>query len=98
MDYLHVVCQQRARTRSEADLLATPMRRECLGGQGGRGRLRKQGAAGTLTVDEAVFLGQEGRLQTFPTAQGPAEQHPWGERGIRSMVGLDIGQSWKEKM
>lgn len=51
-----------------------------------------------LTVDEAIFLGQEGGLQTFPTAHGPAKQHPRGEWGIRSMAGLDIGQSWEEKM
>lgn len=55
-------------------------------------------AAGALTVDEAIFLGQEGGLQTFPAAHGPAKQHPRGERGVRSMDGLDIGQSWNERM
>lgn len=67
-------------------------------GKGDRGRFWKQGVAGALTVDEAVFLGQEGSLQTFPTAHGPAKQHPRGERGIRSMAGLGIGQSWKERI
>lgn len=49
---------------------------------GRQGSLWKQGGYRALTVDEAVFLGQEGSLQTFPTAHRPAKQHSWGEWGI----------------
>ena len=67
-------------------------------GRAGRhGRFWKQGSTWALTVDEAVFLGEEGGLQAFPAAHGPTKQHPWGEGGIGSMAGLDVGQSWNER-
>lgn len=59
--------------------------------------MQKQSGRRALTVDEAVFLGQEGGLQTLPAAHGPEKQHPRGEGGVRAMDGLDIGQSWKAK-
>lgn len=50
-----------------------------------------------LTVDKAVFLGQQGRLQALAAAHGPEEHHPRGERGVGSMAGLHVGQSWGER-
>lgn len=71
--------EQRARERSDAALLLTPIKQDSVGRQGS---LWKQGGYRGLTVDEAVFLGQEGRLQTFPTAHRPAKQHSRGEWGV----------------
>lgn len=59
---------------------------------------QKAGAGGlqhrALTVDKAIFLGQEGGLQALAAAHRPAQQHLRGERGIGSMAGLHVGQSW----
>lgn len=71
--------EQRARERSDAALLLTPVKQDSVGRQGSLG---EQGGYRALTVDEAVLLGQEGSLQTFPTAHGPAKQHSWGEGGV----------------
>ena len=89
--------EQRARKRSDADPLTVPMTREGPGEQDAVEGSRSGAATRALTVDEAVFLGQEGGLQAFPAAHRPAKQHPWGERGIGSMAGLDVGQSWNER-
>lgn len=83
-----------SREQERQATLATPHETGGLWRQA-QGKALEAGRGQALTVDEAVFLGQEGSLQTFPTAHGPTEQHPWGERGVGSMVGLDIGQSWK---
>lgn len=80
MEYLKAV-DSREREREAILLLTTLIRPESSGRQwAGEGSGNSMARA--LTVDEAVLLGQEGSLQTLPTAHGPEKQHPWGEWGI----------------
>lgn len=82
-----------AESKEEVMPIPSLLRARALGGAGPPWKVLEAARAGHSPLMRPYFWARGGReLSRCP---GPTKQHPWGERGIGSMAGLDVGQSWR---